>query len=169
VHKLIPLTQGKFALVDEQDFDHLMQWKWQSIRRPGGKFYVQRTEGPKALGQKTIYMAHAILPLMAGFFVDHINTNPLDNRRENLRYATPKDNSRNRGPVAGRSIKGVFWHAHARRWRAMIRVDGKLISLGLFKDKYEAAMAYDVRAVEEFGQFARPNFPAVAPKEQIAS
>jgi AP2 domain len=157
--RLIPLTQGKFAIVDECDYDRLVLEEWQAMNLYKGKFYAGRTEGTKP-AQTTIYMAHLILPPRPGFIVDHRDyEQTLDNRRANLRYATVQQNSFNRGPNKGRRFKGVFWHAQVQKWRAMIRVNGKLICLGLYSSEEDAARAYDARAVIEFGEFVYLNFP----------
>jgi hypothetical protein len=95
-------------------------------------------------------------------FVDHINGDPLDCRRANLRIATNQQNCRNSRPRGGSSkLKGaVFDRCHKGRkpWRSRIRVNGKLIHLGNFATEIEAAKAYDKAALEMFGEFARPNF-----------
>lgn len=93
--------------------------------------------------------------------VDHKNRNPLDNRRCNLRPATKSNNQRNVVSKRSGKFKGVFKFAlkHKIKWRARICHNGKQISLGLFDSQELAAQAYDSKAKEWHGEFARLNFP----------
>lgn len=99
-----------------------------------------------------------------GMQTDHINGDRLDNRRANLRICNGMENARNRG-VSARHIeipsryKGVSWERRAARWQAQIGCDGKKFHLGLFATEEEAARAYDAKARELHGDFARLNFP----------
>lgn len=89
---------------------------------------------------------------------DHRNGNGLDNRRKNLRPCTHAQNCRNAKPRSVSSkYKGVGWSRVHNKWRARIRVDGILKSLGVFTEEAQAARAYDRAAAEYFGEFARLN------------
>ena len=88
--------------------------------------------------------------------VDHINGNPLDNRRRNLRIVTPAENTRNRRPVAGKHSKGTELLSSGR-WRARIWLGGRLVSLGTYTTQLEAAAAYDRAAVKHWGEYAYTN------------
>jgi hypothetical protein len=92
--------------------------------------------------------------------VDHRNGNGLDNRRFNLRLSTKAENGRNRGPNRNNTsgYKRVCWHAQRGKWLASIQLDRKQINLGLFTDPVDAAIAYDLAAIEHFGEFAWTNF-----------
>src|SRR5687768_11145590 len=90
--KQISLTQGKFATVDDADFDHLNQWKWHFSHYG----YARRTTSSRFGRQKFIFMHREIMQAPDGMDVDHINCNKLDNRRQNLRLCTRADNLRNR-------------------------------------------------------------------------
>ena len=104
--KRIPLTQGKFALVDDEDFEALSQFKWRAKHCPDGrrpekssKWYACRTEirkrGPKAGKKKEVYMHRFLMDAPRGKVVDHLNGDGLDNRRANLRICTQKENLAN--------------------------------------------------------------------------
>lgn len=139
--KMIPLTQGKWAVVDDSDYDWLMQFSWYYTDNPG---YAQATVD----GVKNVYMHHLLLPAKAGFERDHENRDKLDNRRSNLRYLCHADNIRNRGPQANNTsgFKGVHRSARAGgavRWRAITRVWGVTRHLGTFNTKEEAARTYE--------------------------
>lgn len=121
----------------------------------------------KARGRRAIHaringrlvMLHRFLIGSDPPMVDHINGDPLDNRRSNLRVATNAENQRNRGPQKNNrsGMKGVT--RNRKGWMARIKVDGKPMHLGTFSSPDEAARAYDLAAQVHHGQFARLNFP----------
>ncbi len=96
-----------------------------------------------------------------GLEIDHKNNNGLDNRKCNLRFCTRSQNMANsRGHRRRRSsFKGVSFHKQFRKWRAIITQNKKNLHLGFFRSQVRAAKAYDDKAKELFGEFARPNFP----------
>lgn len=154
--KKIKLTQGLFAIVDDEDFDRLNAFKWYASRSGRGrKFYARRkTARPNS---KTISMHREILgltdPRIKG---DHKNNDSLDYRRENLRPTTNAQNVSNRGGANKNSksgIRGVFWHQASKKWSATIKVNGKAISLGTFLNAIEAAAAYADANRKYFGDF----------------
>lgn len=146
---LIPLSQGRHAIVDRDIYPFLSQHKW-SYSASGGGYAV------RVVLRKTILMHRFILQAPKGVQVDHINGDPLDNRRCNLRLATAQQNRRNMAPRSGKSkYKGVC--TFESRWRASITVDYKTIHLGLFPTEIQAARAYNEAAIRYFGEFARLN------------
>ena len=154
----ISLTQGKYALVDAADIEFLSQWKWY-VSNEG---YAKRTSYVRGLGkkvQKVVLMHRALMNPPSDQEVDHINGNPLDNRRSNIRFCTCSENLRNRGIQKNNKsgLKGVSWDKRRENWRAYISVNKKYISLGCFKDKVKAALAYNEAAVKYHGAFARLN------------
>lgn len=162
--RLIPLTQGLWAIVNESDYRWLMQWKWCAVYdKRTRSFYActriyRRVPGVKGR-QETIAMHRLILGLEAGdkHLGDHANQNTLDNRRKNLRVATSVQNEQNRKiSVANTSgFKGVTFNKRVRKWCAYIRVNGKKINLGL-RDTAEAAGALYAEAAQKYhGEFAR--------------
>jgi hypothetical protein len=116
------------------------------------------------------YSAHRIIwAVEAGEWppdqIDHINNDRLDNRWENLRKATVKENMRNRVRSLTRSssrFRGVFWSKANRNWVGAIYANGKRFNLGRFQCEVKAAEAYDAAAIQHFGEFANLNFPKVA-------
>ncbi len=152
---LIPLTQGKFAIVDAEDFDRLNRYQWYACKCKS-TFYAARVEGGK-----TIRMHRDIMCAPKGLLVDHIKHNRLDNRKSNLRLCTNAQNCYNqRASSTGTSrYKGLSWHKFSRKWSSRIRYDGKFYNLGDYEDQIEAAAVYDDKVVELFGEFACLNLP----------
>jgi hypothetical protein len=142
----IPLTQGKVALVDEADFERLSAFKWCCA-----KGYPRRRGGQ---------MARYVIDVPPGMVPDHINGDPLDNRRCNLRACTPAENVRNRrtrGSLSG--FKCVVYVAAIQRYRAQLHLDRQVYYSACFSTAIAAALAYDAMARELHGEFAAVNFP----------
>jgi len=156
--KMIPLSQGEHAVVDNDVYEYLIQWSW-CADFMGNSFYAARGEG-RWPHRKLVLMHRVIADAPTGMDVDHINGNGLDNRRENLRVCTHAENQRNRRKNKDNTsgFKGVFWHKNRKRYQAQIKICGKKIHLGYFLDPAEAAHAYDEAAKKYFGEFARLNF-----------
>ncbi len=153
--KMIPLTQGKYAIVDDADYEWLSQWKW----RVSSNKYVIRS-GPRSEKPRRSYSMHRqIMNAPAGMDVDHINGNPLDNRRSNLRVCTHAENQCNQKlrSSSGNPYKGVRLNKSGTRWWARISKNGKEQHLGTFATAEEAAAAYDEAAKQLSGEFARTN------------
>lgn len=150
--KKIPLTQGKFALVDDANFEYLSQFSW---RYHNG--YAARTTSRKSAKRTTVLMHRDVLSTDKE--VDHINGNRLDNTRSNLREATREENCRNvRKHSRGNApYKGINYDARRGKWRARIRFDGKEYWLGYFNNPHDAARMYNFWAVDLFGEFAKLN------------
>lgn len=157
--KTIPLTQGKFAIVDDEDYEWLNQWKW-CADKIGKTYYAVRTINHK-LGKQMILMHRQILRLTKGDgkLTDHRNHNGLNNRKCNLRICTHNQNHQNRRkPRTLNRYKGVSWHKPSKRWCAHIIHNKKYIHLGYFDNEIKAAKTYDKKAKELFGEFACLNF-----------
>lgn len=156
------IIDGEMIIVDDDNADLLSQNGWR-IRSSGRSSrtsktrYVVRTDGKNLIGIHRI-----ILSAKPGEIVDHINGNPFDNRRENLRIASNAENVRNsrkRRSLSTTSIyKGVGYERKKGKWRATITVDCRTIHLGYFEKESEAAIAYDVASVKYHGDFGRRNF-----------
>ncbi len=156
--KEIPLTQGKVALVDDEDYDRLMAMgKWYAhVDKNKNTIYARRTQNGK-----TIRMHRIILNIIDdGALVDHENGNGLDNRRKNLRMCTKRQNNLNvtirKNNTSG--FKGVVWQKDRRKWQVQIRIgNGVKKHIGHFVSITEAARAYNEAAIKYHGEFAKLN------------
>ncbi len=128
----ITLTQGKKAIVDDEDYEWLSKHKWNFHR------YPKRRDGKEGL-----LMHRAIMKPPDGYEVDHINRNTLDNRRSNLRIVSRKQNADNRGMFKNNTsgVKGVS--IHKGKYQASYRHNGKLIYIGRYGTIEEAKQAYE--------------------------
>jgi hypothetical protein len=165
--KQIQLTRGFVALVDDEDYDRVSAYSWSCMNHGAAQARIGKTR---------VLMHRFILGLNGNRsqVVDHINHNPLDNRRCNLRICTPSQNCANRVPHKNNPVgyKGVVdtkpgWvppltHRRAtvpmERFRAMISYQGEHIYIGGFPTAEQAAKAYDAKAKELFGEYALLNF-----------
>ena len=156
--KLIPLTQGFVALVDASDYGWLSEMRWYPMKKDTGDVYAFthiQVDGKKT----SAFMHRMILGAVAGQETDHRNGNGLDNRRENIRLCTHSQNMANRTRRWGVSrYLGVSLHKPTRKWIVHIQKNKKLQHVGLFACEIEAARAYDKKAHELHGEFARLNF-----------
>lgn len=152
--KIIQLTRGHSALIDDEDFEKISSVKWCSDG--GSPCYAVRVKSINGK-PKMIYMHHEVLPRKKGFDVDHINGNGLDNRLQNLRYATHSQNVFSTGMYSNNTsgTKGVYWEEKSGLWYSRITHDGTVHSLGWFKVKEDAITARKKAEKEKFGVFVR--------------
>ena len=154
--KKIPLSQGKFTIVDDDDFERVSQLKWSYINGYA-KRQMKRADGRRRLLglQRFIVGLDGDDPRV----VDHINGDTLDNRKENLRICTKRENTRNQRPKdrLGKSTsiyKGVSWKNDMYKWRVRLAIDRKEVIVGYYVCEKEAALAYNKAALEYFGEYA---------------
>lgn len=154
---VIILTQGKVALVSEEDFENLNQYKWYANLRCGNYYAVRRSWDKVNKMYKTIYMHKLILPTLNQ--VDHIDGDTLNNSRSNLREATSLENCANIGirSTNKSGFKGVHWSNKLKKYVAQITSNYKTETIGYYSNSIDAAKAYDARTIELNGQFARTN------------
>lgn len=159
--KEVPLTRGYVALVDDDDYERVMQFRWQA--KPCARtVYATRTIWLSRDKSTSVTMHRFILGISdAATGVDHRNHDGLDNTRTNLRIASKYDNARNQRKRAESTApyKGIIWERRKKLWRARIVVNSKRVGLGRFKDPIDAARAYDSAAWTHYGEFAALNFP----------
>ena len=152
--KIIPLTRGKVALVDSEDYEYLSRWSWSATAR-GYAFRGSRAGGKN----ERIYMHRQIMKVSDGWEVDHINGDRADNRKSNLRICEHRQNCYNR-----RAVINKYGHLGVSKngkngFMARITIGPKTFHLGTFGSVEEAAMARDKAAMRLHGKFARLNFP----------
>lgn len=155
----IPLTRGLVAIVDDDDYERLRQWRWHAKPNADCRYFAA-VRCVQYRGRRISYpIANAILGLPPEVLVDHANRDALDNRKRNLRRASDSLNSVNWLRTNKWGFRGVS--QHARRWRASITVDGVRRRLGSYLTVRDAALAYDYEARRLHGIFAQLNFPLV--------
>ena len=147
----IELSQGHKTIVDYEDYQWLNQWKWYYAHG-----YAVRNIYDENGKPHQVRMHRLIIDTPGRLDTDHINENKLDNRRFNLRVATRSQNIANQfvGKQNNSGYKGVSWKDKNKKWVAQIRVNNKVIHIGLFDSKEEAGLAYNREAFKYFGEFA---------------
>lgn len=154
----IPLTKGEFAIVDQEDYDELMKYRWHASPK-GDTFYARRNGGNEDV--RTVRMHRQIMGITdRNIHIDHINHNGLDNRRKNLRICSNRENIMNQRPSKHSKSKyiGVHFRKDSNKWVCRIGVKGKRVYGGQFDTEIEAAKARDVLSKKYFGEFAYLNF-----------
>jgi len=144
--KTIELTQGRVALVDDDDFEWLSTWKWCAWKHRKTYYACTNIPGEIRRGIKmhqllTIYPSK---PLM----VDHVNHNGLDNRRHNLRVCTNRINQSNKLYQGVSEYVGVHWSKISKKWNSRITINGNQYNLGFFGTETDADIAYRMALVE---------------------
>lgn len=156
--KTITLTRGKLALVSDEDFERVNQFKWYAYLGQHDVWYAMRDDRT-GRRRKAILMHRFILGLSnSEIWVDHRDRDGLNNQRENLRVCTRRQNKQN--SVSHSRSRGRFKGTRLTKygtWRAMITIDGKRRSFGSYPTEEEAAAAYNDAANRYFGEFSRPN------------
>jgi hypothetical protein len=152
----VPLTRGYETVIDSEDVALISQWNWQ-VAITNGLPYAVRYSRRDAQGKQHIIRLHRLLMNVPdGMVVDHIDHDGLNNRRSNLRLATPLQNAHNRlrPKRASNALRGVYRYPGEKKWRARIWSLGERISLGTFDTAEEAHAAYCAEAKRLRGEFA---------------
>jgi hypothetical protein len=135
----IILTQGKVALVDDEDFEELNKFKWYaSVKKKTS--YAQRAKAGQ--NQKKLFLHRVLIDAPQGFEVDHIDGDGLNNQKSNLRIVTRRENAQNRHINKSSRFFGVTWDKEHTRWRAAIKIKNVTKYLGLFTTEEEAHQKY---------------------------
>lgn len=164
IMKTINLTKGKVALVDDEDYDFLMQWKWCDTHG----YAMRRSYEKGTRKRKTILMHRVIMNTPDGLEVDHKDFNGLNNQKHNLRNCTSDENRRYRRGKGTSKYMGVSLHTQVetrkkgtyfyQKWIAYIRIGNKYVYLGVHEKEEDAARAYDEAAKKHNIEFANLNF-----------
>lgn len=152
--KYIQLKYGT-AIVDEQDFDKIKDYKWSSI-------FCGKAKSPYAVSShfgKIVYMHRIVMGAKSDQFVDHIDGNGLNNSRENLRFATNSQNNMNQSKRLDNTSghKGISWCPDREKYQVYINIDRKRKSLGRYKTLEEAIYVRDRAVKSHYGEYAREN------------
>lgn len=158
VHFIVKSKHGIFTgLIDYEDLHKVENHTWTIVYNSRSK---KVTALEATINSKSKKLHRLVLNINnPTIFIDHVNGNPLDNRKSNIRIATGSQNGINRGLPKNNTSghKGVNWRNMDKKWQARLSVNGKRISLGMFKTKEEAALAYNEAAIKYFGEFAKLN------------
>lgn len=158
---------GRKILVDDEDYERINQFNWTdggTIRRyfsvkrkikEGYAFNINASRTTIAY----VSIANEVMQCFDGQMFDHIDRDPANNQKLNLRLCTHQQNGMNRTKQKNVSSKymGVSWHKTISKWIARIKKNGKLFHLGYFLKEEDAARAYNNAAKELFGEFANIN------------
>lgn len=152
--KEIKLTQGKIALVDDEDFKLFGHLKWRALKGRTGIWYA----GREANGT-TEYLHRVIMGSPPGILIDHENKDGLNCQKYNLRKSTKSQNGANRRSARTSTSRylGVSWCKVSKKWTTQMTVKKKPIRVGRYHSETEAAKAYNIAAVKHHGKFARLN------------
>lgn len=159
------LRGGRSFIFDREDLPLVQQYNW-SMDRYG--YVLGNLHGHRK--SSTVRLHRLLMNAPDGMIVDHINGDPSDCRRENLRIATQQQNTQNAGLPSSSTTgyKGVCYDKKEGKYMAHIHPNGRMVFLGYFNDPIEAALKYDEAAFLYFGEYARPNFPSGSSDESIA-
>jgi len=159
--KKIKLTKNKFTIVDDEDYEKLRLYTWHAtpVRKGHKGFYATTNVKISHNKYKKSRMHREIMQPQTGMVIDHIDGDSLNNQRSNLRICTVSENVRNcslyKTNTSG--FKGVHWNQKKKRWVARVRLNGKAVLNKMFVEKIDAVKAYNEKAKEYFGEFARIN------------
>lgn len=150
--KLIELTQGKFAVVDDEDYEYISMFKWH-LSYSG--YVASSVYNPETKRSKHLLMHRFLTPCPKGKQVDHIDGDRLNNCRDNLRICTLAENRSNSGRYTTNTSghRGIQWRSDKKKWRARIFHDKKEYFLGYFADKDKAVEVWRRVAKLLYGEF----------------
>ncbi len=150
----VPLTRGLVALIDDEDAERVLAYKWHAAPVSPGCIYATRWGG-RSSAKSTVYLHRALMDPPDGMMVDHVNGNTLDCRRSNMRLVTNQQNSWNRKARRSNPI-GVLGVTRRKsgKFEARILVSWQNLALGTFRTVEEASAAYKAAALKYRGEYA---------------
>lgn len=154
----IPLTQGYTAIVDDEDYERVIQFKWYAqTSKKKNVVYAARAISKKVARPGLNWLHRLVMDAPDGIQVDHIDGNGLNCTRSNMRFATHTQNVCNRGIFKNNKCgyKGVSKLKKGKKWVATIRVNSHTIHLGRFDTPELAFQAYKQAAIAHQGEFAK--------------
>ncbi len=155
----IELTQGKVAIIDEEDWFKIRGFNWHMNHERAGRMYAHAMFNWNRNKHQSFKLHRILLSVNTNQIIDHINRQTLDNRKSNLRICSRNQNQHNHG-VSKKNKSGfigVYYNKKDHKWFAQIRNNNKLIYIGYFTNPIEAARARDKKAIELHGEFAKLN------------
>ena len=141
--RVIYLDKGQATLLDDEDYIYLNRFKWYAQRQDIKYKETYYAVSTVPINGKQFSIHRLILKPRENMQVDHINGNTLDNRKENLRIVTRRENARNRHHKKSSKYTGVSWNTEKEKWVAAIFINNKQKFLGRFDDEYEAHLRYE--------------------------
>jgi len=156
--KEISLTKGLAVMIDDEDYDLVSQWKWRANEVSEGKFRAITARASQTINKCPYNYMHNLIMGEKG--IDHIDGNPLNNQKSNLRVCSHRQNLCNRKATKRNKLGyvGVYYDKKLKRFRAQIKAGDKRIHIGLYDTAVEAAKAYDEAALKYHKEFACTNF-----------
>ncbi len=151
---------NQFALVDSEDYEHLIKYKWHIVK-PKTREVCYAATRTLVNGKVRILLMHRLIMQQNDpkILIDHKDKNGINNQKSNLRIATFSENAANRISCKNSTSKylGVMWDKSRGKWRAEIRKNGKYLNVGRFVNEKDAAIAYNQKAIQMHGRFASLN------------
>jgi len=150
----IKLTRGKLALIDNEDFEYLNQWKWHWDGE-----YAARTIKFNGITHKITMHRLILNNIPKGKESDHINRDKLDNRRNNLRIVSNAENQMNKNLQKNNrsGVRGICWYGKYDKWQTRIGFGGKKMFLGYFSNIKDAIEIYNTTSKKLYGKFTYIN------------
>ncbi len=156
--KELQLTQGQVALIDDEDWERVNLHKWCARWDAKSRQFMPVRSMTVDGRTRTVYLSRFIVEAPPDLDVDHVDHNWLNATRQNLRICTTRQNMQNRHKRSANPFKGITRYRDTSRWIAQINDNGHAVNLGIYPDAHAAALAYDAKAREVFGEFALTNF-----------
>jgi hypothetical protein len=170
--KTIPQTKGYEAMVDDEDYEMLIGYRWYASIHYGGKYVYAKHMLPTMDGKRLEERMHQlIMDVPQGMYVDHVDGNCLNNQKSNLRIVTNRQNCMNRHQRKASKYPGVTWAKREQRWIAQAQINGKHIHIGSFRSEEDAHDAYLTRThpieVTIAEKILSPRFTQCQPQEAV--